>query len=200
MLQNAFYRRPRALDDGFYHRADKRRGDKLQEQNQFEADEDALAIACGIVDRKLLDELLAADVTPKTLAAFALFPAVYVAWSDGHVMPAAKKAVLQEVHDLGICHTAPAYQLLECWLQRKPAPELVVAWKNFIRAARPTLSVEGFQELREASMQRAHRIAKATGGFLGIGRVSAKEKESLAELEEVFDFAAAEGENDVSIE
>lgn len=199
MLQNALYRRAKALEDGFYHRVDQGLIVKLQEQTQFEADEDALAIACGIVDRKLLDELLAVDVTPKTLAAFSLFPAVYVAWSDGHVAPAEKDAVLQAVQDLGICKATPAYQLLECWLQRKPAHELVVAWKDFIHAARPTLSVEGFQELRDASMLRAHRISEAAGGFLGIGRVSAKEKESLAELEEVFASAAAEGEDDVSI-
>lgn len=190
MPKHAFARRSQALEDEFFHRVDQELIVKLQEQHQLEADEDALAIACGIVDRELLDELLAVEITPKTLAAFALFPAVYVAWASGHVELAEKKAVLQAAHSVGISEGTPAHELLECWLQRKPAEDLLTAWKDFIHAARPTLTVAGFQELHESAMNRAHKISEATGGFLGIGRVTAKEKEALAELEAVFEDAA----------
>lgn len=192
MPRSAFNRRAQILEDRFFHQVDQELIVKLQEQNQFEADEDALTIACGIVDRKLLDELLAVEITPKTLAAFSLFPAVYVAWSDGHVEVAEQQAVLQAAHDHGLCKGTPAHQLLECWLQRKPATELVSAWKGFIHAARPTLSAEAFQELHEAAIKRAKMIAETAGGILGIGRVSAKEKRALAELESVFVDAASE--------
>ncbi|MGB4709803.1 MAG: hypothetical protein WBH28_15155 [Fuerstiella sp.] len=190
MSKNAFHRRAQTLENEFFHRVDQELIIKLQEQHQLESDEDALAIACGIVDRKLLDELLAVDITPKTLAAFALFPAVYVAWANGYVEIAEKNAVLQAAHNLGLSEATPAYQLLECWLQRKPAKELVTAWKDLIHAARPTLSVSAFRELHEGAMKRANKIAEAAGGILGIGCVSTKEKEALAELEAVFADAA----------
>lgn len=194
MSRNAFNHRAQTLENEFFHRVDQELIIKLQEQHQLESDEDALTIACGIVDRKLLDELLAADITPKTLAAFSLFPAVYVAWANGYVEAAEKKAVLQAAHNLGLSEATPAHQLLECWLQQKPAKALVAAWKDFIHAARPTLSVTAFRELHEGAMKRAHKIAEAAGGILGIGRVSTKEKEALAELEAVFADAAAAAE------
>lgn len=195
MPQNAFHRRGQTLENEFFHRVDQELVVKLQERHQLEADEDALTIACGIVDRDLLDELLAADITPKTLAAFSLFPAVYVAWANGYVELAEKEALLQAADSVGLSKGTPAHQLLECWLQQKPAQKLVTAWKDFIHAARPTVSAAGFRELHEAAMKRAHQIAEAAGGILGIGCVSAKEKAALAELEAVF----AEAEESAAI-
>ena len=192
MPQNTFHRRAQTLENEFFHRVDQELVVKLQERHQLESDEDALTIACGIVDRDLLDELLAADITPKTLAAFSLFPAVYVAWANDSVELAEKEALLQAADSVGLSKGTPAHQLLECWLQQRPAQKLVTAWNDFIHAARPTVSAVGFRELHEAAMKRAHQIAEAAGGILGIGCVSAKENAALAELEAVFAEAEAE--------
>ena len=192
MSGQTFARRAQALEDEFFRRVDQELIVKLQEQYQLERDEDALAIASGIVDRKLLDALLAAGITPKTLVAFALFPAVYVAWSDGHVELAEKKAILQAAHATGIAEGTPAHKLLECWIREKPSAELFKAWKDFIYAARPTLSVAGFRDLHHSAMKRADAIAEAAGGFLGVGSISAKERAALEELEAVFVDAARE--------
>lgn len=192
MSKDTFHRRAQSLENRFFHQVDQELIVKLQEQHQRETDEDALTIASGIVDRQLLDELLAADITPQTLTALSLFPAVYVAWANGYVEHAEHKAVLQAAHSFGLSESGPAYKLLETWLQREPSKELFTAWKDFIHASRGTLSVTAFRELHEAAMKRAHQIAEAAGGILGFGCVSAKEKNALAELDAVFADAATE--------
>ena len=169
-----------------------------QEQHQIEVDEERLAIACGIVDQKLLKELLAAEITPNTLTALSLFPAVYVAWANGYVERAERTAVLDAAHKMGIEKETPAHNLLECWMDQKPGDTLVTAWKDFIHASRPQLSDAAFAELREAALKRARDIASAAGGILGFGSISAKERAAIAELEQVFADAPAEKESAAS--
>lgn len=186
-----FSQRASVLENEFYHRVDQELIARLQKQHQLEADEDALCMATGIIDRKLLDELLKAEITPKTLIAFSLFPAVFVAWSDGHVEIAEREAILQAAHGMGIIETSPAHQLLETWLKKRPTDDLVVAWKDFIHAIHSTITVTAFRELRDAAMKRALHVAEAAGGILNILSVSAEEKAAIAELESAFNEAAA---------
>ena len=45
------------------------------------------------------------------------------------------------------------------------------------------LDEEGRSELRTSMIRRGRLIAKASGGFLGIGKISEKEKAVLEEIE-----------------
>lgn len=190
MPKNAFERRAQTLENEFFRRVDLQLIVKLQKQHQLECDQDALAIASGVIDRQVLDELLAIEITPKTLVAFSLFPAVYVAWANGSIEQEEREAVLRAAHDQGLSEDCPAHQLLDSWLKRKPSTDLLAAWKGFIYAMRPTISAPAFNELRDAAMKRAYDIAEAAGGFLQLLSISAKEKAALAELDAVFSDAA----------
>ena len=59
MPRNTFYRRAQTLENEFFHKVDQELMVKLSDERELESDEDALTIACGIADRKVLDELLA---------------------------------------------------------------------------------------------------------------------------------------------
>lgn len=190
MPKHAFRRRAQALEKEFFRQVDHQLIVKLTTRHGQESDQDALAIASGIVDREVLDELLASEITPKTLAAFSLFPAVHVAWASGSVAKEEREAVLRATHDQGISDDSPAHLLLESWLKRKPSAELFDAWKEFIHAMHPTITAPVFQELRDAAMKRAHDISEAAGGFLNILSVSSKEKSALVQLDSVFADAA----------
>lgn len=186
MSKHAFDRRAQALENEFFHQVDHKLVVKLTKHYEHETDQDALTLASGIVDREVLAELVAIEITPKTLAAFSLFPAIHVAWASGSVTPEERDAVLRAAHGQGIAEDSPAHQLLESWLRKKPSPELLAAWKSFIHAIYPTVSKSVFQDLCDAAMQRAHDIAEAAGGFLKVLSISAEEKAALKELEETF--------------
>lgn len=197
MPKHVFERRAQALEDEFFRRVDQQLIVQLTAAQRKESDRDALTLASGIVDRQVLDELLAIEITPKTLAAFSLFPAVHVAWANGYVAREEREAVLKAAHDQGIVSESAAHQLLGSWLKEKPTEQLFDAWKGFIQAVPPTVSASAFQELRDAAMNRAHDIAEAAGGFLNVLSVSAKEKEALAQLDTV--FAEAQGADSAAV-
>jgi hypothetical protein len=79
------------------------------------------------------------------------------------------------------------YPLLEHWLKRRPGPEVVVAWQDFIKQLRETMAGEDYENLRREILERAGEVARASGGLLGFGgSVSPAEQAVLAELEHAF--------------
>ena len=190
MALSTLHRRASALEDAFFHQVDQQLIARLDAQRQLEVDEDALAIATGIGDRNLLDELLEADITPKTLVALSLYPAIFVAWSDGHIEPRERRAVLKAAESLGIQKQAPAWDLVDAWLNRRPAPHMFDVWADFIRAIVATMPQAAFQQLRDAAMDRAEEIALVAGGFLGLMSISQAERTALTRLGNVFRHAS----------
>ena len=148
--------------------------------------EDVAALTTGIVNWKVWDELQQKEITPKTLMAFSLFPAIHVAWANGRVEEAEKQAILNAAEKLGVAPASPAFVLLESWLSGEPDAKLFDAWKQFVVAIQPSLSADAFQQLREAAIHRARTIAEAAGGMLGLHKVSRAESAAIAELESAF--------------
>ncbi len=191
MPHNVFHKRASALENEFFHRVNQKLVAELQQQQTQEVDENALTIATGIADRSVLDELISVQVTSKTLIAFSLFPAIYVAWADGHVETAEREAVLKSAEHLGVSPASPGYELLQSWLYEKPSVELFRAWEDFIHAIRPTLSVKGFRDLHEGMTRRVRKVAEAAGGILGVHKISQGEEAAIEELNAVFADASA---------
>ena len=186
-MSRTFARRAQALEDEFFYHVDQELIRKLDEQHQLEVDQDALAMATGICDRQVLTELLDAEITPATLMAFSLFPAVFVAWANGYVEVNERKLIVDAAHEAGVEDDSPAGKLLSDWLKRRPSEQLFTTWKDFVHAVRPTLTQAAFTEMMESSMRRAESTARSAGGFMGMCTVSGKEKEALAELRAVFE-------------
>lgn len=148
--------------------------------------EDVSALTAGIVNWKVWDELQLMEITPKTLMAFSLFPAIYVAWANGRVEDAEKQALLTAAEKVGVAPSSPAFVLLESWLSGEPDARLFEAWKQFVNAIRSTLTKDAFEQLRDASIDRAKTIAGAAGGILGLHKVSRAESAAISELESAF--------------
>lgn len=186
MPRDVFRKRAAALEDAFFHQVDQELAEKFREQQQLETDEDALTIATGITDRAVLDELISVQVTPQSLAAFSMFPAIHVAWSDGHVKTEERAAVLKAAKHLGIVEESAAHELLSSWLDNNSAGELFGVWKDFIQAICPTMSVHAFGQLRSGAIERATAVADAAGGILGFSKITNAEAARLSELDAVF--------------
>lgn len=151
-----------------------------------EQSDESTATFPGLSNLKILGELQAAEITPKTLMAFSLFPSIHVAWSDGELADKERDAILKAAKSTGVNSGSPAYGLLNSWLNKKPTDDLFSAWKNFVTAIRPALSENAFEELRDAAIKRARTVAEAAGGILGIFKISATEEKALDELTQAF--------------
>ncbi len=175
-----------ALEDAFFAKQNAQLLQKLQQEGAVQARRAALSGASGITDETVLEQLIALDIHSETMAAMALVPLVAVAWADKNLDERERQAILSGAQDAGLDAEHTGYQLLETWLADEPGPELLSAWKAYIRALTPTLSSDATQALKRELLGRARAVAEAAGGFLGLGAVSRAEQAVLTELEQTF--------------
>ncbi len=188
MSKDSLSDRRNALEESFFARKNEQLLRELRNQLTDNARRAALAKASGINNEQLLDQMVEMDIRPETLAALSLVPLVVVAWADKVMEPREKQAILRAAHDAGIEQGDPGYQLLEQWFEHKPSDEMVDTWKAYVHTLTESLTGGGCELLRDEVIGRAHKIAAASGGVLGLGsKISRVEKATLDELSRAFD-------------
>lgn len=179
--------RKAGLENAFFAKQDAELRRRMAENDARKARKAALIEASGIRDEAILDRLLTLNITSETLAVMALVPLVAVAWADGTLEPRERSAILRAAEDGGLNKQNPSYELLDGWLARKPSPELITAWKQYISALLPELDAAARSSLETEIVGRARSVAEAAGGFLGLtARVSDVEQRVLHDLEAAF--------------
>lgn len=176
--------RKRALEEAFFARRNQELLVKLKQEMAYADWKSALAQITG-KDPAIIDELFHKGVERATISALALVPMVEVAWANGSVSSAERAAVLRAAVENDVPKDGPGYHLLEEWLHDNPKGTLLPAWKAYIQSLAGTLSPQGRAFLKEEIGRRSLNVAKAAGGFLGIGdKVSLAEQKVLREIEE----------------
>lgn len=186
-VQESLRARGKALEEAFFRKQEER----LRELRRLRRDEEsaiqALREASGIDDDTILRTLTSLGVRAETLAALTLIPLVEVAWADGRMEGPERQAVLAGAESTGIELGSPSHGLLQLWLDDRPAPDLVLAWREFISALCTQLSEAERSRLRDKVLARARRVAEAAGGLLGLrDPISKEEKAVLEELAKAF--------------
>jgi hypothetical protein len=176
--------RRRALEDSFFRERDQMLLDKLRMELETRETHRSLAHVSGILDERVLKDLVKAGVRAETLAAVALIPVVEVAWADGAVSPDERAAVLKAAAENGIEEGSASHQLLAEWLRERPDVRIIAAWKEYVGALVKAMPPDAMAKLRETMLGRCRRVAEAAGGFLGLtGKVSRVEQAAIEEFE-----------------
>jgi hypothetical protein len=186
MSQDFLGDRKQALEEAFFKKAEKAQVDAYREKLARKAQRDQLRELSGMDDEGVLDALIELGVSAETMAALALVPLVHVAWADGVVQAAERKAILQAAGEKGIEEGSPAAALLAGWLEDEPGSDLFKAWREYIGALEPVLDAEHLATLKAEITAKAEEIARKAGGFLGIAAISEEEEEALGEIERAF--------------
>jgi hypothetical protein len=180
--------RRKALEEQFFRKQEAELVAKLRVKQEREGAKKSLAEVSGISDQAVLDHLLNVGVDARTSAALTLVPLVEVAWADGKLEDAERKAVLQAAESCGIRTGGESHQLLESWLTHRPDQQLRTAWVEYAKAACASMNAAEKERLKSELLGRARRVAEAAGGFLGLGpKVSRAEEITLAELHKAFE-------------
>ncbi len=137
----------------------------------------------GIENAALIEALIELEISATAIAALSIVPLVEVAWADGEIQAKEREAIIKAAEEGGIEAGSANHDLLENWLSKKPGPELLETWKTYAQALEERLDSVVGNELKVRLMNRTKNIAKAAGGFLGIGSISAAEQRILDELE-----------------
>jgi|JI7StandDraft_1071085.scaffolds.fasta_scaffold481539_1 hypothetical protein len=182
-MSDALTERGRALEDMFFAARDQERVAALRARAELEGAAASLSQQTLVEDEAVLHRVVGLGVTVETLAAFSVVPLLYVAWGDRVLDPAERDAIVAEAVAAGIETGSAAHDLLQSWLTRSPNPELFEAWRAFHAELAPHLSERERGALKEDILSKAARVARASGGFLGFGSVSAAEQAALRQLE-----------------
>jgi len=187
MSEDAMRRRERALEAEFFQKKNQQLLDKLRATFEQKVTREKLEAATGITDPMVLERLVALQVRGETMAAFALYPLVEVAWADGSLAQAERDAILGAAADEGIHPGSPGYETLEAAMTDGPTDARRKVWFAYARDLSRRLDADERRKVRDELLRRARKVAEASGGILGIAKISAKERKVLDAIAEAFE-------------
>jgi hypothetical protein len=174
------------LEEEFFFKENKKMAEKYRTMQQMKETKEALAAVSGIHDDLILEKFIALNIRPETLASISMVPLIETAWADGDVDPKEKDAILNVVGKFGWSPDSLNYELLDQWLKHKPSASLLTAWKHYVDALCHKMTNEEVAHFKKEIMEHVTVVAEAAGGFLGIGKISAEERNMIAQLENTF--------------
>jgi hypothetical protein len=169
-----------------FFKENKKIEDKYRAMQQMKKTKEALAAVSGINDDLVLDKFIEMNLRPETLASISMVPLIVIAWADGNLDPKEKDAILNVVGKFGWTPDSLNYELLNQWLKTKPSASLLTAWKHYVDSLCHTMTNEELAHFKKEMMAHVTMVAEAAGGFLGIGKISAEERDMISQLENTF--------------
>jgi hypothetical protein len=185
---DAFHTRAKGLEDAFFAERDRELAEKIKQRLNAEEQQRVLAFSLGLTEELAAKGVAQLHSGLEVAAVMALLPMVEVAWCDGKVESTEKAAVLRGAAEVGLEFESPLYKFLESWLDHRPSPAALEAWHSYAKAFVKLIEPATAARVKENVIGRAERVAKAAGGFLGMGnKISPAEQACLDKLAKAFD-------------
>ena len=180
--QDGVARRGRALEEEYFWKKDRELIEKIRQTAAAEEARKDLGRKAGLDDPQLLKELEQLGFTPDTVGLLPLVPIVQMAWAEGGVTKAERDSIVRLARSRGIEEGSAADRQLTEWMTNQPAEAVFTGARRLIRAmldagAAPTGTLSA-----DDLVKYCEEIASASGGFLGIGRISAEERTMLSSI------------------
>lgn len=176
----------RRLEDAFFLENDRKLIDQLHKMQKMKENMTSLEMVSGIKNEAILKKLVELDIRPEIVAAITIVPIIEVAWADGKLDEKEENAILKiSVEHFGADHNIPEILINE-WLIQKPSPQMLDAWVHYLQGLVELMSPEETASLKNTLLSQAREVAEASGGFLGLNKISAAEEKMLKGLEKAF--------------
>ncbi len=127
--------------------------------------------------------LLELGVSDDMLGVLGFLPLFEVAWSDGRLDDAERDVLLEIAHGSGVEANSAGGRLLASWIRAQPDPEFHEAWMVYVQGSVETYDGSGSGKDRGEVLAGAHKVARSSGGMLGLGSVSPAERRVLDDIE-----------------
>jgi hypothetical protein len=179
--------RGKTLEDAFFLRQDEILTEQFHLMEKMKETKETLARISGITNQDVLQKLVDLNIPPDLVASLALVPLVEVAWADGE-MDDKEKAAMLKAEGTIFAKNSPDMAVLKCWMEHRPGPDLLEAWKHYIKGLCEQMTPKQKTDLKSEVIGHARQVALAAGGFLGFGdKISDAEQNMLKELQAAFD-------------
>jgi tellurite resistance protein len=174
--------RRRSLENEFFAEQDKKLLEKMRSELRALEARRQLTQVTGIAEEKVLQDLIDLGIQAEALAAVGMIPMIEVAWADGAISDDERARVLNFADANGIKTGTASHALLAQWLKRRPEAKFLKSWKAYVAELRKVMSPESFAKIRDMAWDRCNAVARASGGILGVRKVSKGEEAKLAEI------------------
>jgi hypothetical protein len=178
LTQSSQPTRGKVLEEAFFHRADRELSELLRKRLQREEKIRLIANATGIREQKYL-ELLADSGFELSTLHFVWVPLILVAWADGNAEKLEKEAIADILASKGISKATISRVIAHDWFCKKPTEELWEIWAEFSAATSARLSPSIYNELFDEVVRLCRLVADASGGFMGLGKISVTETQAI---------------------
>jgi hypothetical protein len=172
----------RAREEEHFRKRDRELIEKLRKADADAKARRALEQETGIHDPAMLQELRALGFTPDTIALLPLVPVLQVAWARAGISTAERTLITRLARTRGIAAGSAADHQLHVWLEHSPSEDTFHKATRLIHAILDSTEGGALHLTAEELIEHCDRIAHASGGIFGIGRVSQEERAALAEI------------------
>jgi hypothetical protein len=175
--------RGRAFEDEYFRKKDRELIEKMRKAAAADQARGALGSSTGLDDPAVLAELQELGFAPDTVSLLPLVPIVQMAWAEGGVSAAERELVVKLARSRGIESGSAADRQLAAWMATRPSDDTFARASRLIGAMLDAGPAPG-RVSADDLIKYCEEIAAASGGILGIGRISAEERTLLTRLAE----------------
>ena len=179
---DAFAKRGRALEEEYFRKKDRELIEKIRQAAATAQARTDLGRKAGLDDPQLVQELQDLGFTPDTVGLLPLVPIIQMAWAEGGITQAERELIVRLARSRGIEAASAADRQLMEWIANKPADEVFARARRLIRAMLESSSAQTDKLSADDLVKYSEEIASASGGILGIGRISAEERALLSTI------------------
>jgi hypothetical protein len=179
---DAFTKRGRALEEEYFRKKDRELIEKIRQAAATEQARKDLGRKAGLEDPQLIQELQDLGFTPETVGLLPLVPVIQMAWAEGGITKAERELILRLARSRGIEAGSAADRQLTEWLTHQPAEAVFARATRLIRAMLDSTPGQTGDLSADDLVKHCEEIASASGGMLGIGRISAEERTLLSSI------------------
>jgi len=172
----------RAREEEHFRKKDRELIEKLRQADRDAKAKRALEQQTGIHDPAMLQDLRALGFTPDTIVLLPFVPMLQDAWANAGISDAERSMITNLARTRGITAGSAADQQLTEWLEHRPSEETFRKADRLIRAVIDSPGGGALHLSADELIALCDRIAHASGGIFGIGRVSHEERDALAEI------------------
>ena len=175
--------RGRSLEEDYFRKKDRELVEKMKLSTAAQQARDAIGQKTGLNDPAVLQELHDLGFTPETIVLLPLIPVLEVGWSEGGITPAERQLIVTLARSRGVAEGSAADAQLGQWMASRPAPVVFDKAGRLIGAVLASGSEHTIGGLTANDLVAyCEKIAAASGGILGMGKISSEERALLSRI------------------
>jgi hypothetical protein len=172
----------RKREEDYFRKRDRELIERMRAAAAAEQTRRDLQAKTGFKDPALLRDLEELGFTPETIALLPLVPILQVAWAEGGVSDAERRLILEFARARNIAAGSEADRQLTEWLEQRPSDQVFAKAMRLVGAMLDNPGDLPAQVSASELIAASEKIAAASGGILGIGRISATERAALEQI------------------